>query len=69
MPPSGNNFATIKVRQRFRRWLKEEAARRELPMYRLLENLAADGIGERPWLPKTVTADKPRWKTTSKTGH
>lgn len=46
-------FATIKVRQGLRRWLKTEAASRDVHMYELLENLVATASGfaedERPW--------------------
>jgi hypothetical protein len=45
-----NDFTTIKVRQHVRRWLKEEAAKNDVPMYQLVETLmvaAHDGVA--PW--------------------
>jgi lysophospholipase L1-like esterase len=45
-----NEFATIKVRAPLRRWLKQEAARLEVPMYKLLEQLVQQARdGELPW--------------------
>lgn len=44
-----HTFVTIKVTARFRRWLKEEAARRELPMYEALEALIDPDADKLPW--------------------
>jgi hypothetical protein len=47
-PPS-RQFTTIKVSESLRRWIKMEAARRDVPMYLLLEQLVAKAERGRPW--------------------
>lgn len=46
--PPTHAFVSIKVPTEFRHWLKQEAARQRVPMYRLLELLIAPGHGT-PW--------------------
>jgi hypothetical protein len=49
--PSVTEFGSVKMRKGFLQWLKIEAAKQGVPMYELIENLAAktwDGRG-RPW--------------------
>jgi hypothetical protein len=41
-------FASVKLARPFVAWLKREAARRGIPMYELVEELAARGL-RRPW--------------------
>ncbi len=43
-------FASVKLARPFVAWLKREAARRGVPMYELVEELAARGM-PRPWRP------------------
>lgn len=48
---SDSEFTTVKIRKNFRRWLKMKAADEGIPMYELLENLAAGPSLDlpRPW--------------------
>lgn len=45
----GSQFTTIKVREQLRRWIKMEAARQEVPMYVLVEQLIGKAARGRPW--------------------
>ncbi len=47
-----NDFASVKLTRPFVAWLKQEAARRGIPMYALVEDLA-ERAGHRPWLSST----------------
>ena len=49
-----SDFGSAKLRRPFLAWLKREAARRGVPMYELVEELAARG-GPRAWDPKRKT--------------
>jgi len=42
-------FTTIKVREELRRWIKMEAAERNIPMYVLVEQLLTKAARGRPW--------------------
>jgi hypothetical protein len=42
-------FTTIKVREELRRWIKMEAAERNIPMYVLVEQLLSKAARGRPW--------------------
>jgi hypothetical protein len=42
-------FTTIKVREELRRWIKMEAAERNIPMYVLVEQLITKAARGRPW--------------------
>lgn len=42
-------FTTIKVREDLRRWIKMEAAERNVPMYVLVEQLLTKAARGRPW--------------------
>jgi hypothetical protein len=46
---NSEDFATIKIREPFRRWLKQQAAKRGTPMYRVLESMVAFELRDRPW--------------------
>jgi hypothetical protein len=43
------DFASVKVSRPFAAWLKREAAKRGVPMYELIEQLAEIGLRQRPW--------------------
>ncbi len=43
------DFASVKLARPFVAWLKREAARRGIPMYELVEELASRGMPVRPW--------------------
>jgi len=45
------DFASCKLRRQFVAWLKQQAALRGVPIYELVEELAARGQS-RPWKPK-----------------
>lgn len=45
-------FTTIKVREDLRRWIKMEAADKNVPMYVLVEQLIAKAARGRPWSSK-----------------
>ncbi len=48
--------ATVRVRSEFRHWLRVVSAQQEIPIYVLLEQLAAEARrGKKPWNDK-------RWK-------
>lgn len=44
-----DNFAAIRLRAPFVRWLKAEAARQGTTMYVVLESAVARGLGGMPW--------------------
>lgn len=48
-------FASCKLRRSFVVWLKQQAARRGVPIYELVEELAARGRS-RPWQPPVPNA-------------
>lgn len=58
-----NDFASAKLRRPFLAWLKQEAARRGVPMYDLVEELVARG-GRRAW--GVVVADGAQVKVTAR---
>ena len=43
------DFASVKLSRPFASWLKREAAKRGVPMYELVEQLAEIGLRQRPW--------------------
>lgn len=53
-----NQFSTMKVRSQFLTWIKQEAARRGIFMFQVLEETAAATLGgAKPWerpVPKRV---------------
>lgn len=47
---SREDDATIHVTKRFRKWLKIESAKKDTPVYRLVEQLVAIALEDkRPW--------------------
>jgi len=48
-PQPSIRFTTIKVRESVRRWIKMEAAERNVPMYVLVEQLLTKAACGRPW--------------------
>lgn len=48
------DFASCKLRRPFVMWLKQQAARRGVPLYELVEELAARGRSK-PWAGPTAT--------------
>lgn len=49
-------FTTIKVREELRRWIKMEAAEKNVPMYVLVEQLLTKAARGRPWEAKGAKA-------------
>lgn len=55
------DFAPVRLRARFVHWLKVEAAKRGISMYRMVEEVAASGQrGRRPWDDEPATVPKGR---------
>lgn len=48
-PSENGKFTTIKVSDKFRRWLKAEAAQKGVTMYALVESTFAKMAKGRPW--------------------
>lgn len=44
-----NEFASVKLARPLVAWLKQQAARRGIPMYELVEEMCATRVGKRPW--------------------
>ncbi len=61
------DFASCKLRRPFVAWLKQQSARRGVPIYELLEELAARGQS-RPWDAKSSAENRCRMKTVTPHG-